>query len=93
MIPNVPLVTIMHPFLIRSLNIQLPRLFGGIVATCFEANNVPRSLNQVWKWVKVWIPNGTNVHFLGLAATCWAIWKTRKFALKINLCKAQLKSY
>ena len=70
MIPNVPLVTIMHPFLIRSLNIQLPRLFGGIVATCFGANNVPRSLNQVWKWVKVWIPNGTNVHSLGLAATC-----------------------
>ena len=44
MIPNVPLVTIMHPFLIRSLNIQLPRLFGGIVATCFGANNVYKIL-------------------------------------------------
>ena len=53
-----------------SFECRVANVIRGIVATCFGANNVPRSLNQVWKWVKVWIPNGTNVHSLGLATTC-----------------------
>jgi hypothetical protein len=32
---------------------SVAKVIWGIVATCFGAKNVPRSLNQVWKWVRV----------------------------------------
>ena len=49
----------------------------GIVAICLGATNVLGSIDQYWVWINKWFPNGKQVHTFGLAAICWAIWKTR----------------
>jgi hypothetical protein len=49
----------------------------AIVARCIGANNVPKSLNQCWLWCERWLPFGKQFHTMGIAAICWAIWKTR----------------
>lgn len=49
----------------------------AIVAISLGANNVPRSLDQCWIWCEKWLPFGTKFRTLGIAAVCWAIWKTR----------------
>ena len=50
------------------------------MGTCLGANNVPRDLTQYRSWIKIWLPNGGLVHTFGLAAICWAIWKSRNRA-------------
>jgi len=52
----------------------------AIVAKSIGANNVPRSLNQCWTWCENWLPAGKQFHAIGIAAICWAIWKTRNKA-------------
>ena len=52
----------------------------AIGAKCIGANNVPRSLGQCWLWCEKWLPFGKQFHTLGIAAICWAIWKTRNKA-------------
>jgi hypothetical protein len=52
----------------------------AIVAKSIGANNVPRSLEQCWAWCDKWLPNGKQFHVVGVAAICWAIWKTRNKA-------------
>jgi hypothetical protein len=49
----------------------------AIVAHCIGANNIPNTLNQCWTWCECWLPAGKQFHTLGIAAICWAIWKTR----------------
>ena len=44
------------------------------------ANNIPNDIDQYKTWIKLWIPEGTSFHILGLAAICWAIWKRRNTA-------------
>jgi len=36
----------------------------------------PISLSQFWIWIN-WSLPGRQVHFVGLAAICWTVWKTR----------------
>lgn len=51
----------------------------GIAAICFHAigaRNILKSFNQCWNWCELWLPAGTKFHTLGIAAICWAIWKT-----------------
>jgi hypothetical protein len=49
----------------------------GIVAFCLGASNVPRSFSQCWNWCECWLPVGQKFHVIGIAAVCWAIWKTQ----------------
>jgi hypothetical protein len=44
-----------------------------IVAKCFGADNVPRSISQCWLWCDRWLPFGKQFHTVGVAAICWAI--------------------
>lgn len=52
----------------------------GITAICLGANNTPNNIRQFWSWIALALPNGQSVHTFGLAAICWAIWKTRNNA-------------
>jgi hypothetical protein len=56
------------------------RAVWGIIALCFRANTIPRSLDQFWVWIKSHFPHGEKVFLLGGEAICWAIWKTRNKA-------------
>ena len=37
----------------------------------------PGSLDRYWIWVNNIMPQGHSMHAVGLAAVCWAIWRTR----------------
>ena len=52
----------------------------AIVAKCIGANDVPKSLGQCWLWCEKWLPFGKQFHTVGIAAICWAIWKTQNKA-------------
>lgn len=51
-----------------------------IIAKCFDANDIPSSLNQGWNWCEKWLPQGKKFHLWGMSAICWAIWKARNRA-------------
>lgn len=57
-----------------------------VVATCIKASNIPKHLNQCWKWCEFWLPSGKRkYHVLGVAAIGWAIWRTEiKLVLREN---------
>ena len=59
---------------------SLAKAVWAVVAHCLGASNVPRNLNQSWAWCEQWLPYGTKFHAIGIAAICWAIWKTRNSA-------------
>jgi hypothetical protein len=49
----------------------------SILAYIFGATVRPTSFVQFWVWIKSCLPSGRQVYFEGLAAVCWAIWRTR----------------
>ena len=59
---------------------SLAKAVWAIVAHCLGASNVPRNFNQCWAWCEQWLPYGNKFHAIGIAAICWAIWKTRNSA-------------
>jgi len=62
----------------------------AIVAHCLGASNVPRNFDQCWAWCEQWLPFYEKFHALGIAAICWAIWKTRKsVVLRARLLQVQ----
>jgi hypothetical protein len=48
-----------------------------VVAHSIGATDIPNSLDQCWDWCNKWMPSGKKFHAIGIAAVCWAIWKTR----------------
>jgi hypothetical protein len=34
-------------------------------------------MNQFWFWIEKILPQGSVMHAVGLAAMCWAIWRSR----------------
>lgn len=56
------------------------RVVWGIVAKCIGVGNIPVNINQYWRWIETHLPNGKQIYSFGLAAICWAIWKTRNKA-------------
>jgi hypothetical protein len=50
------------------------------VGLCIGANNTPGNLQQYKTWIQTLLPGGQMVHIFGLAAICWAIWKSRNKA-------------
>lgn len=49
-------------------------------AKCFGATTIPSDFQQCWRWCEFWIPAGKKFHSCGIAAICWAIWKSRNIA-------------
>jgi hypothetical protein len=37
----------------------------------------PSNIDRYWLWVQGILPPAPNMHTVGLAAVCWAIWRTR----------------
>jgi len=35
------------------------------------------NMDQYWVWIHNILPQGSQMHAVGLAAVCWAIWRTR----------------
>jgi hypothetical protein len=52
----------------------------AIIAQCIGADDIPKSFDQSWRWCNKWLPLGEQFHTFGIAAVCWAIWKTRNKA-------------
>ncbi|TVU01395.1 hypothetical protein EJB05_53164, partial [Eragrostis curvula] len=56
------------------------KVVWGIIAHCFGADTRPSSMVQHKDWIKMVLPGGDKVYTEGLAAVCWAIWKSRNKA-------------
>lgn len=67
---------------IPHLFFQCPvaRVVWSVIAKCFGAHNIPSNLDQCWNWCEIWLPFGKKYHAWGIAAICWAIWKSRNRA-------------
>jgi hypothetical protein len=37
-------------------------------------------MEQFWVWCEKYMPKNSNIHMVGLAASCWAIWQARNNA-------------
>ena len=59
-------------------NCSVAKVVWATVATCLGASNIPTSFDQSWRWCEQWIPKGNQFYAVGIAATCWSIWKMRK---------------
>ena len=53
----------------------------SLVAFVLGANHKPTSFGKFWLWTLTLLPQRKQFHMIGLAAFCWAIWKTRN-----NIC-------
>ena len=53
----------------------------SLVAHVVGANCRPCSFEQFWIWAKHFLPLGEKFWYIGLAAICWALWRTRN-----NIC-------
>ena len=56
---------------------SIAKAVWAIVVHSIGANDIPKSLDQCWHWCNKWLPDGKQFHAVGIAAVCWAIWKTR----------------
>ena len=55
----------------------MARYVWSLVALVIGADCRPCSFQQFWEWSNRYMPMVGKFHFVGLAAICWAIWKTR----------------
>jgi hypothetical protein len=56
---------------------SLARYVWILVAMVVGANCKPSNLNQFWVWCEKFLPVNRNLHTVGLAAICWALWQAR----------------
>jgi hypothetical protein len=56
---------------------SLARYVWSLVAMVVGANCRPSNLNQFWVWCEKFFPANRNLHTVGLAAICWALWQAR----------------
>jgi hypothetical protein len=50
------------------------------ISTVLGVFNRPSCFTQYFWWIAKILPVGSNLHIVGIAALCWAIWKTRNNA-------------
>jgi hypothetical protein len=55
----------------------MARYIWSLIAYIVGANCRPSSFDQFWVWVDIFLRNNKKIHFVGLSAICWAVWKTR----------------
>jgi hypothetical protein len=65
------------------------RYIWSLIAHIMGANCRPSSFDRFWIWVNRYISNNKKIHYVGLSAICWPVWKTRK---AIHFEKKQIKS-
>jgi hypothetical protein len=56
---------------------HLARYIWSLISYVVGADCRPTSFLQFWIWVNKFITNNKVIHFAGLSAICWAIWKVR----------------
>jgi hypothetical protein len=49
----------------------------SLLAYSLGADCRPTNMNQFWFWIEKILPQGSVMHAVGLAAMCWAIWRSR----------------
>jgi hypothetical protein len=49
----------------------------SLIAYSLGAVRRPNCLSLFWLWIQKSLPRAPNLHAVGLAAVCWAIWRTR----------------
>jgi hypothetical protein len=64
---------------VKHLVFECPvsKYLWSILAYAFGVSVRPTSFAQFWTWVTWCLPRGKHFYGVGLAAVCWAIWKTR----------------
>jgi len=73
---------------------SIAKVVWTTIASCLDANDIPTSFSQSWKWCEKWIPNGKQFFIVRIAAICWSIWKMRnKICFNEKILHNQLKSY
>jgi hypothetical protein len=50
------------------------------ISTVLGVFTRPSCFTQYFRWIAKILPVGSNLHIVGIAALCWAIWKTRNNA-------------
>jgi hypothetical protein len=61
----------------RFFGCPVAKVTWGIIALCFQQQDWPTSYDLFWPWIRKSLPNDKNMYMFGLAAICWATWKTR----------------
>jgi hypothetical protein len=56
---------------------SLARYTWSLVAMVVGADCRPSNLMQFWVWSERFLPRNKNIHMIGLAAICWAVWQSR----------------
>ena len=59
---------------------RVAKYVWSLVAFALGADNRPTSFEQYWLWIQRHLKNKKHVYLVGLAAICWATWKTRNKA-------------
>jgi len=49
----------------------------SLLAYSLGTDSRPRDIDQYWIWVHNILPQGAQMHAVGLSAVCWAIWRVR----------------
>lgn len=55
----------------------MAKYIWSLLAYSLGSDCRPGSLDQYWVWIGNIFPQGNQMHAVGLAAVCWAIWHTR----------------
>jgi hypothetical protein len=50
------------------------------ISTVLGVYTRPSYFTQYFRWIAKILPFGSNLHIVGIAALCWAIWKIRNNA-------------
>ena len=56
---------------------SLAKFIWSVVAIVVGAPCRPCSFDQFWRWAQVYMSGGKTFLMVGLAAICWAIWRSR----------------
>ena len=88
-----------------SLDESIPHMFfgcpaagymWGVVCSALGVSSRPSCFTQYFWWIYNFFPGNSNLHIIGIAAFCWAIWKTRNktcFEMKLISSPAELICY
>jgi hypothetical protein len=75
--------------LVMFFECTMAKYIWSLFAYSFGTNCSPNSLDQELIRIKINLPHGKQVYTVGLAAICFALWRTRNSVLKAREPNAQ----
>lgn len=62
---------------VRHIFFECATAIWSLMAFAFGSDCRPSNFDQYWVWISNSFPQGQQLYAMGLAAICWAIWRTR----------------